>query len=83
MPLCSPYAYVDSVQAVADLTELIAIAYPDEGADVQVKDTLARLQRERLIELDDAVVVVKGQDGKVRLDQSAPLVAAGAAGGAL
>ena len=65
------------------MSELIAIAYPDEGTAVQVRDTLARLQRERLIELDDAIVVVKGQDGKVRLDQSAPLVALGAAGGAL
>ena len=43
---------------------------------------MARVQRKRLIELADAVVV-DGQDGKVRLDQSMPLVAAGATGGAL
>lgn len=65
------------------MSDLIAIAYPDEGTAFQVRDTLARLQRERLIELADAVVVVKGQDGRVRLDQALPLVASGAAGGAL
>ena len=65
------------------MSDLIAIAYPDEGTAVQVRDTLARLQRERLIELADAVIVVKEQDGKVRLNQAVPLTAAGAAGGAL
>ena len=62
---------------------MIAVVYPDESTAVQVRDTLARLQTERLVELDDAVVVVKGQDGKVHLNQPASLVASGAAGGAL
>ncbi len=69
-----------SSQEVPHTSDLIAVVYPDESTAVQVRDTLARLQTERLVELDDAVVVVKEQDGEVQLE---PLVASGAAGGAL
>jgi uncharacterized membrane protein len=65
------------------MSDLIAIAYLEESTAAQVRDVLMRLQRERLIELEDAVAVVKGRDGKVRLDQAVSLAASGAAGGAL
>jgi uncharacterized membrane protein len=65
------------------MSELIAIAYPDKQTASEVRQTLARLQTEHLIELDDVVVVVKDNDGKVRLDQAVNLTGAGAASGAL
>lgn len=65
------------------MSDHIAVVYPDENTAVQMRDTLARLQTERLAKLADDAVVVKNQDGKVRLNQTAPLVATGAAGGAL
>jgi uncharacterized membrane protein len=64
------------------LANLIAIAYPDQSMAEVVLATLARLQTERSIELEDAVIVTRDQDGKVKLHQSAKLGVAGAAGGA-
>lgn len=65
------------------MSDLIAIAYPDQQTASEVRQTLARLQTEHLIEVDDVVVVVKDNDGKVRLDQAVNLTSAGAASGAL
>ena len=39
------------------------------------------MQKEYLIEMEDAVVVTKGDDGKVQLHQAVNLTAAGAVGG--
>jgi uncharacterized membrane protein len=65
------------------MANLIAVAYPSRGTAEEVLATLVRLQTERSIELEDAVVVTRERDGKVNLHQSAKLGAAGAAGGAL
>ncbi|MDA0166294.1 DUF1269 domain-containing protein [Solirubrobacter ginsenosidimutans] len=65
------------------MANLIAIAYPDQATAEDVLATLSRLQTEKTIELEDAVIVSRNQDGKVKLHQSAKLGAAGAAGGAL
>jgi uncharacterized membrane protein len=62
---------------------LIAIAYPSQATAEEVLATLARLQTEKSIELEDAVIVTRNQDGKVKLHQSVKLGASGAAGGAL
>ncbi|MBL1210995.1 DUF1269 domain-containing protein [Geminocystis sp. GBBB08] len=63
------------------MSDLIAIAYDDLFKAEEVRLTLARLQTERLIELEDAVVVVKNADGKVKLKQAINLTASGAASG--
>jgi uncharacterized membrane protein len=65
------------------MAELIAIAYDDEFKAEEVRLALFRLQREYLVDLEDAVVVVRTRDGKVRLGQTHDLVAAGAATGGL
>src|SRR4051812_48680682 len=67
----------------ASMSTLVAIAYPDQSTAEEVLGTLSRLQTEHAIKLDDAVVVTRQQDGKVKLHQSSKLVAGGAAGGAL
>lgn len=64
------------------MSDLIAVVYPDVSTAGEVRQTLARLQKEHLIELEDAVAVVKENDGNVHLDQSIPLTTVGAAGGA-
>lgn len=63
------------------MSELIAIAYDDIFKAEEVRLTLFKLQREHLIELEDAAVVIKTADGKVKLNQSINLAAAGAASG--
>jgi uncharacterized membrane protein len=62
---------------------LIAVAYPDEATAKEVLGTLARLQTEKSIVLEDAVVVTRNQDGKVKLHQSSKAGLAGATGGAV
>ena len=65
------------------MSTLVAIAYPDQATAEEVAGTLSRLQTEHLIAIDDAVVVTRSEDGKVKLHQTQKLAAAGAAGGAL
>lgn len=63
------------------MTDLIAIAYDDEFKAEEVRLTLAKLQKEHLIELEDAAVVVKDEQGKVKLKQAIDLTSAGAVSG--
>jgi uncharacterized membrane protein len=65
------------------MSNLVAVAFPDQGTAEEVMGTLARLQTEHAIELEDAVIVTRGQDGKVKLHQSRKLASGGAVGGAL
>jgi uncharacterized membrane protein len=65
------------------MSNLIAVAYPDVATAGKVRDLLSDLQKQKLIELEDAVVVERTADGKVKLHQAVNTVAAGAAGGAL
>jgi uncharacterized membrane protein len=65
------------------MSNLIAIAYPDAATAEEVRNVLAQAVTEHLIELDDAVVVVRQDDGKVKLNQAVSTAGAGAAGGAL
>src|SRR5262245_15249736 len=65
------------------MSNLVAIAYPDRATAEEVMATLGRLQTEHAIELEDAVVVTRDDQGKVKLHQSSKLAVAGAAGGAL
>jgi len=64
------------------MSNLVAIAYDDEPTANEVMAALGRLQTEHAIELEDAVLVTRDADGKVKLHQGST-AAAGAAGGAL
>ncbi|ACK65673.1 membrane protein of uknown function UCP014873 [Rippkaea orientalis PCC 8801] len=63
------------------MSDLIAIAYDDEFKAEEVRLTLAKLQKAHLIELEDAAIVVKNKEGKVKLNQAINLTAAGAVSG--
>ncbi len=63
------------------MSELIAIAFPSEDDAMKVRDRLVALQREHLVDLEDAAVVVKDSDGHVKLQQIHNLTVAGAASG--
>jgi uncharacterized membrane protein len=65
------------------MSDLIAVAYDDRATAEQVRDELAQLTRERVIEIEDAIVVTREPGGKVKLHQSVNPAGAGAAGGAL
>lgn len=65
------------------MSDLVAVAYPDQATAEQVRQRLGQLSIERVIALDDAVVVTRGDDGKVKLHQAVRPAATGAARGAL
>lgn len=65
------------------MSDLIAVAYPDKQTAEDVRSRLLQLTSEHVIELEDAVVVDRNEDGKVKLHQLHSPAAAGAAGGAL
>ena len=63
---------------------LIAVGYPNELAANEALAHLADLQKQMIIELDDAVVIERRGNGKIKLHQTTGgTTAAGAAGGAM
>jgi uncharacterized membrane protein len=63
------------------MTTLVVIGYENEVKAEEVRLALLKMQREYLIDLADAVVVVRDAQGKVKLRQLYNLTAAGAASG--
>ena len=51
------------------MSDLVAIAYKDPHKAEEVRQKLHKLQIEHLVDLEDAVVAVKGKDSKIRLHQ--------------
>jgi len=64
------------------MSQLVVFAFKDQTSAEQMRDALGRLQKLHLIELSDAAVVVRKEDGKVKVKQAVSLVGAGALGGA-
>jgi uncharacterized membrane protein len=65
------------------VSELVAVAFPDQARAAEVLEALRRLQRERLIRLEDACYVTKDAEGTIQLHQTLNPVAYGAVDGAL
>jgi uncharacterized membrane protein len=60
------------------MSELVAVAYPDVYQAGEVCATMQRLHEEFLIEIEDIAFITREQNGKVKLHQTVPLVAASA-----
>ncbi|GAA5008346.1 DUF1269 domain-containing protein [Kitasatospora paranensis] len=65
------------------MSNLFAIAYPDVATAQQVRDDAIGLQKQKLIDLEDIVVVERRPDGKIKLHQAVNTTGIGAASGAL
>lgn len=63
------------------MSNLVVIAYDDPFKAEEVRTKLRKLQQEYLIDLEDAVVAVKDDKGKVKLSQMYNLTAMGAVSG--
>jgi uncharacterized membrane protein len=63
------------------MATLVVIDYESEIKAEEVRLALLKMQKEYLIDLDDAVVVVRDPKGRVKLRQLYDLTAAGAASG--
>jgi uncharacterized membrane protein len=65
------------------MSDLVFIAFPSEQKAQEVREKVLELQKEYLIELGDAVVAVKDDKGRIKLNQLMNTTAAGAVSGAL
>src|SRR5262245_14915167 len=63
------------------MNTLVVIEYPDQYKAEEVRLRLRKMQKEYLIDMEDAVVAVKDDKGKIKLHQSFNLTALGAVGG--
>jgi uncharacterized membrane protein len=64
------------------MSELVVLAFNTETGAEDMRLELMDLQKQKIITLEDAAVVVRKQDGKVKVKQARSLVGAGALGGA-
>jgi uncharacterized membrane protein len=65
-----------------DVSDLVAIAYPDLDTARQVMGNLGQAQKAHLIQLEDAVIVERQAGGKIKLHQPS-MAGLGATSGAL
>lgn len=63
------------------MSDLVIVAFDNEETAFDARSALVKLQREYLIEMEDAVVITRKADGGVQLHQAVNLTALGAAGG--
>lgn len=63
------------------MSDLVVVAYDSEEKANEVRAKVMKMSKEYLISLEDAVVAVKKDDGKVKLQQMVNLTTGGAVGG--
>jgi uncharacterized membrane protein len=64
------------------MSNLIVFAFDNETGAEEMRAALVGMQKQQLITLEDAAVVIRRQDGKVKVKQAVSLVGIGALGGA-
>jgi uncharacterized membrane protein len=64
-----------------NMPDLVAVVFSSETKADEVRQELLAMAKEYLIEIGDAVVAVKTDNGRVKLNQMLNTTAAGAAGG--
>ena len=64
------------------MSTLVAFVFNDESTAFDMRAALARMQKQYLLEMEDAVVVTRDQNGKTKLHQAMNLTASGATSGA-
>lgn len=63
------------------MSDLIVISFKDEFKADEVLIDLKKLEREYLIDLEDAAIVIRNKEGKIKIKQTQELVASGALSG--
>lgn len=63
------------------MSNLVVVVFNDEVTAFEMRTALMKMQKEYLIELEDAVVVTRDTKGRTKLDQVVNLTSAGAVGG--
>lgn len=64
------------------MADLVVVAFDNATGAEEVRDAMVQMQKDHIVTLEDAAVVVRKPDGKVKVKQATNLVGAGAMGGA-
>ena len=64
------------------MSDLVVLAFNTEDGALAMRDAMVNLQKQHIVELEDAAVVIRRADGKVKVKQAVSLVGQGALGGA-
>lgn len=64
------------------MSDLFVLAFDNPAGASEMLGTIQTLQKQQLIQVDDAAIVNRKDDGKVKIKQAVSLVGAGALGGA-
>jgi uncharacterized membrane protein len=64
------------------MSNLVVVSFKSENEAPRFLDKVGELQKEGLIQIDDAATAIRHQDGKVKVKQANDLVGSGALGGA-
>jgi uncharacterized membrane protein len=64
------------------MAELIVLDFKNQQAAFNVRDKLIELQKQHIVQLADAAIVIRRDDGKVKVKQLYNLAGSGALGGA-
>jgi uncharacterized membrane protein len=64
------------------MSNLVVLAFETEDGALEMRDAMVTLQKQHIVELEDAAVVIRRADGKVKVKQAVSLVGQGALGGA-
>lgn len=65
------------------MSDLVIIAFDTEATAFEARAALVKMQQEYLIEMEDAVVITRKDDGTVQLHQAVNMTAVGATGGGI
>lgn len=68
-------------QGMKDMSDLIVVGFDDTEKADRALTKMVSLSKEHLVELEDAVIVVRNNEGKVHIKQSVNLTALGATSG--
>src|SRR5215831_19038746 len=63
------------------MSTLVAVVFNDQSTAFEMRAALAKMQKQYLLEMEDAVVVTRDENGKTKLHQAVSLTAAGAVSG--
>src|SRR5215475_3531364 len=63
------------------MSTLVAVVFNDQSTAFEMRAALAKMQKQYLLEMEDAVVVTRDEKGKTKLHQAVSLTAAGAVSG--
>jgi uncharacterized membrane protein len=64
------------------VAELVIVAFDDESAAERLMAEIALLEKQFIVQLQDAAVITRGADGRYRVKQATDIVGVGALGGA-